>query len=342
MAVPSPISTVVRSQSAGSTLGPISITVAAGDAIVVYASCYRATTGGELMNLPTAAGMTFEIITDGTTQARQLKATDSGGGTGRVGHYAWIARNVTAGAKSITLNFVNSSANVAAGFAFAVPRVPASGTYCSRVVNAVYGINVTSVVASISTNLSQARNTVVAVASGIGTNLWNGSASGDGVQPSGWSMLRGVTENFTGGNVDGPPFQAGYIDTNSVAPLSATWTVADDTLDEGFVTTIFALLDVEGGNYVEILLEPASGAGITINGSTGWTVEVSAGDPKDGAQVFSNVAARATGNEIRVPAPAGTTAGQTVNVIVYNATLAHSGGTGVGSTRITGTVRAAA
>lgn len=339
MATPVGLTSVVRSQSAGSTLTGLSVTVATtGSAVVVYASCYRASTTGELLNAPTASGVTFEVITDGTTSAKSLKATDSGGGSGRIGHYWFIARNVAAGALAITLNMVNASATCVAAFACEVPRVPTSGSYCARAVNATAAAGVTSVSVAFSQDLSQARNTVLAVASGIGTDAWNGSTSGDGVQPSGWNMLRGYCPNFTGGSIDGPPFQAAYLDTTTVVRPSASWSVVNNTFSEGFVATAVALLDTETSLYVEILLQPQSG--IAVNGSSGWTVEVSAGSPSLGATIHTNITAQATGNELRVPAPVGVTAGQQVNVIAYNGTLAHATGTSVGTTRGLGTVKA--
>jgi hypothetical protein len=178
--------------------------------------------------------------------------------------------------------------------------------------------------------LAQAQSWALVVAAGQGASTWNGSTTAPMPAPSGFTALRGKVYS---GSLNGAPFQASWQDTSSVAALTASWTVPNDSYADGFITMAVVYGLASGSNYIEILT-----GGTTINGTTGWTVQYSAADPKLGYTEVLNVAAQASGNELRVPAPAGTTVGQSINAQAFQASPGTLSTTAWG----VGTVRAGA
>jgi hypothetical protein len=326
--MPTPLQTtaVQNHDNAGATDTASVTGVVAGSTLIVVIGSYRYTTTGALVS-----GVSSSNGGALTLARERLRASDDGGGAHRLGLHVYFLPNAASGSHTITVTFTNGSGNYADWFVTEVPGLAATSPHDSAAAaDAAFAHGVSSV--SVTTGaLAQASSFILAAACGQGAATWNGSTTAPMPAPSGFTALRG---KVYGGSLDGVPFQASYDDVESVAPVTASWTVPNDSVADGFLAIAVAFNLASGTNYVEILCTPDTEDGVTINASTGWIVHVAAGDPKDGYTVYSGIAAQATGNEIRVPgASAGVAVSGTVNVQVVNAGLGYTSGWGVGTVR---------
>ena len=327
--MPTPLQvTAVQNHSNGGATDTVTMTgVLAGSTLIVVVPAFRNST-------PNAALVSGVSSSNGgalTLALSRLRNSDNGGGQHRLGQHVFFLPNAAAGAHTLTVTFSNATANYSDWFAFELSGIsPASPHDATASASAAiaYGPSIASVT---SNGLAQQQNFILAVAAGVGASSWNGSTTAPMPAPSGgYASLRGKA--YTSFN--GVPFQASWLDTASVAPVSASWTIPNDSIDDGTIAMLVVFKLSSGGNYIEILVTPDIEDGVTVNASTGWTVHVAAGDPKDGYMVYSGVTAQAAGNEIRVSGAAGAVAvGGTVNVQVVNASLGYTSGWGVGTVR---------
>lgn len=321
----------VDNTGAGTSTRTISLTgVTAGSTLVAWLFTYRYDTAStHLTSVSSSNGGAF------TLARTRLRNSQNGSGTFRLAIHCYYLTNVASGSHTITATFSNAADNTVSWFVSEVPGIAASSPVDINIdADVVYGSSTISI--GPTNNLSQALEFAMLAFTGMGTDIWNGATSGNGNAPSGWTAWRGFYTN-TGSPIPGMPFAAYYRDTTTTAPLSGAVTVKTDSITDPFLMMIVTLKQSSGSYYVEVLLNPQTG--ITVNGTTGWTVEMSTGSPSVGATIVTGLAAQSTGNELRPPAPAGAALGATVNVIAYNTSLAHSAGTGVGTTRGTGTVK---
>lgn len=310
----------------------ISLTgVTAGSTLVAWAFTFRYDTSAtHISGVSSSASGAFTLA-----KTRMVNSVSGSGGF-RYAIHCYYKTNVAAGSHTITATFANSTDNVVCWFVSEIPGITTVSPVDIAIDNSVaYGP--ASISIGPSANLAQAQEFAMVAFMGHGTEIWNGASSGNGNPPSGWTAWRSFYTS-TGSPPPGMPFVAYYRDTTTTSPLSASVTVMTDSLAEPFLMALVTLKQTAGTYYVEVLLSPQ--AGITVNGSTGWTVEMSTGSPSAGATIVTGLAAQSSGNELRPAPPAGATLGQTINVVAYNTTLSHSGGTGVGTTRGTGIVKA--
>jgi hypothetical protein len=328
MPAPTQTSAVVNVNNGGSTSTVTMTGVVAGSTLMVVLPAFRFST-------PDGALVTGVSSSNGgalTLARSRLRNSDNGGNQHRLGVHVFLLQNAAAGSHTLTVTFANATGNYADWFSMEVPGLMTSGALDASASTDGAFVHGVSSVSVISGALAEALSMAVVVAAGQGASSWNGSTTAPFPAPSGgWIALRGKRY---GASLDGVPFQASYLDTSSVAALTASWTVPNDSVSDGFITAIVVLRLAAGGNYVEILLQPDTEDGVAINGTSGWIVHVAPADPKDGYVVYSGVAAQVTGNEIRVQGAGGTTAvGGTVNVQVINAALNYTSGWGVGTVR---------
>jgi hypothetical protein len=301
--------TAVQNHDNGGATDTVTMTgVVAGSTIVVVLPAFRYSTA----NAALLSGVSSSNGGALTLTKSRLRNSDNGSGSHRLGLHVYELLNAAAGSHTITVTFANASGNYADWFAMEVPGLKSSGAHDSTAsADAAFAHPVSSVSVTSGT-LAQAQSFAIAVACGVAASTWNGSTTAPFPAPAGgWTSLRGARVS---GALAGVPFQAAYQDTSSVAAVAATWTVPNDSTDDGFLAMIVVWGLASGSNYIEILT-----GGTTINGTTGWTVEYSASDPKNGFSRVLNVSAQASGNELRVPAPAGTTVGQSINAQAYQA-----------------------
>lgn len=333
--MPNPLQTsAVDPTSTGGSTRTITLTgVTAGSTLVAWLPTYRYDpAASHITGVSSSNGGAFTLVRG------RIVNSQNGSGTFRLGLACYLLTNVAAGSHTITASFANSSGNTVSWFVSELPGVvPTSPVDIATDVDYLYGSPSVSI--GPTGNLSQAPEFAMVVFMGMGTDIWNGATSGDGNPPSGWTAWRAFYDNFSSVPPPGVPFAAYYQTAATTAPLAATVTAKTGSITDPWLVMLVTLKLAAGSYYVEVLLSPQ--AGITVDGSTGWTVEYSAGDPRDGATIATNVTAQATGNELRVPAPTGTTVGQLINVVAYNTALSHGAGTGVGTTRGVGTVKAA-
>lgn len=326
--MPTPLqTTAVQNHNNGGATDTVAMTgVVAGSTLIVVVPAYRYTTTGALVSgVSSSNGGALTLA-----RGRQA-ASRSGAGSHRMGLHVYFLPNAAAGSHTITVTFTNATGNYADWFVTEVPGLATTSPHDTAAAADAHADAVVSSVSVATGTLAQASSFVLVTAAGQGASTWNGSATAPMPAPTGFTALRGKA---LPGAIDGMPFQSSYDDVESVAPVSALWTVPDDSINDGFLAVAVAFKLASGTNYVEILVTPDAEDGVTVNTTTGWIVHVAAGDPKDGYTVYSGIAAQATGNEIRVPGAAGAVAvGGTLNVQVVNAGLGYTSGWGVGTVR---------
>jgi hypothetical protein len=321
--MPTPVVSAITSSATIGSTSAISVTASEDDLIIAIIPCFRFGTGGALVSgVASNVGGALSLV------ASRLRASDDAGGANRLGLYAYMLPNAAAGSHTITTTFVNGSVNYASWCVIRIPGMATVSPDDIKVTGEFVRNTLTLSIAS-GANLAQSSEVAFAVACGMGNNVWNGSTAPPLGAPSGWTGLAGSVNNSTG-----VPVHISYQETSSVAALSASWVVPDDSIDDGSIVMMLSFKTTSGTNYVEILMTPDTEDGVTVNATTGWIVHVSAADPKDGYTVYSGISAQATGNEIRLPGAAGSVAvGGTVNVQVINAGLGYTSGWGVGTVR---------
>lgn len=323
----------VDNTATGTDTRTISLTgVTAGSTLVAWLFTYRYdTAASHVSGVSSSNGGAF------TLARTRMRNSQNGAGGFRLAIHCYYLTNAASGSHTITASFDEATDNTVSWFVSEVPGIVTSSPVDIAIdADVVYGSPSISI--GPTANLAQAQEFAMLAFTGMGTNVWNGATSGNGNPPAGWTGWRGYYV-ASGSPVPGMPFAAYYRDTTTTAPLSGSVTVLTDSITDPFLMMIVTLKQSSGAYYVEILLSPQSG--ISVNGSSGWTVEMSTGSPSAGATIVTGVTAEASGNELRVTPPSGATLGQEINVIAYNTTLSHGAGTGVGTTRGTGTVKAA-
>ncbi len=298
---------------AGSTIGCLVATYRQ-DALTPHVTSVTSSNGGAL-----------------TAALTRTRNSQNAGGGNRLTLTLYLLQNAAAGSHTLTLVKAQTGDTFGSWFAFEV-----GGVVASSAVDIATDASVDYPNASVSigptASLSQAQEFAIAAVAGLGSILFNGSATPPSVAPAGftaWASYNQVSPFVA------VPFQASYADLNSVSPLSAAWTVDTTGIDDGYLAIIVTLKLISGTFFVEILLDPDPNASpaITINNSAGWTVEMSSGSPAAGATIFTNVTAQSTGNKLHVPAPSGVALNAQVNVIAYNTGLGLSGERGVGTVK---------
>jgi hypothetical protein len=304
--------------------------VVAGASLVLWIGPERFATSytGEVLTVtcPTA---TFVRI------AHQASFSNDAGGNVRQECSIYLATNVASGSHTVTIQAANIGGNtnategpwVLSEFPGIVAVAPASATAAASLAARIAN-GVASITLGPSANLSQAQAMVLAWFVARRNFLWNGASPG--VASSGFTLIAQDVANATAS-----PAIASWQDVNSTSPVSVPMGVVGSADNGDGTRGVAAFLRLaSGANYVEILVQPDTEDSVTVNATTGWTVHVAAGDPKDGFLVYSGIAAQATGNEIRVAGAGGTVAvGGTVNVQVVNSALGYTSGWGVGTVR---------
>jgi hypothetical protein len=223
----------------------------------------------------------------------------------------WYAMNVTSGAKTIALDFVNETldnlcswhgdswAGVATTSALDVTAEngtanPHSGSFAVPASGA-------------SATLAQATELVIAVITAKWSWMWNGAYDPNGgTPPSTYTFLAGRNQD----NVNELPFQSVYKETSSTTGVSAAWTL------EATDSTVAALATFKIGTTqrrVKVLADSS------INNATGITAFAWSGDPSSVlAQKWTSRTAEASGGIVYLPTPpAAWTTGAEVNVVLY-------------------------
>lgn len=263
--------------------------------------------------------------------ASRTRNTQNAGGGHRLTLAAYLRSSVAAGTHTLTLTKGQTGTTFGSWFAFELPGIAAASPV-DVMIDASVAYPSASVSIGPTPQLAQALEFAIAAVAGLGSILFNGSDVPPSVAPTGFTAWRSYNQVSP---LVGVPMQVSYADLNSTSPLSATWTVDTGGIDDGYLAFIVTLKLAAGGFFVEILLDPDPNANpaITINNTTGWTVEMSAGDPAAGATILTNITAQPSGNKIHVPAPAGVALNQKVNVIPYNTGFNVHGARGVGTVK---------
>lgn len=305
--------------------------VVAGASLVLFIGPERFATGytGELLTVtcPTA---TFVRV------GHEASFSNNAGGNIRQECSIYLATNVASGSHTITIQAANigGNTNATAGpwvlseFPGIVSVAPASAT-AATAVTARIADNIATISVGPTANLSQPQAMVLAWFVGRFNFLWNGTDPGS--PPAGFTLIAQDVANSTAA-----PAIASWQDVNSTSPITVSMGVVGVTAQNGDGTrgVVVPLRLASGSNYVEILMTPDTEDGVSINSTTGWTVHIATGDPRNGYTVYQGIAAQATGNEIRVAGGGGTVGvGGTVNVQVVNSALGYTSGWGVGTVR---------
>lgn len=317
--MPAPLQTsAVQNHNNGGATDTLSLTgVTAGSTIIVVLPAYRYDTpsGALVSGVSSSNGGSL------TLAKSRLRNSDNGAAQHRLGLHVYFLLNAPAGSHTITATFVNATGNYADWIAVEVPGLKATGALdVTATTDAAFAHGVSSVSVT-SGALAQAESFVLVAAAGQGASTWNGSSTAPMPAPTGFTALRGKPY---GASLDGVPFQASYADVASIAPNIASWTVPNDSYADGFIAMAVVFREASGTNYVEILT-----GGANIDGTTGWTIYANVADwTATGTLKHENIAAQLTGDELRIPAPAGTTVGQGVNVHGFNSTLSFASSVG--------------
>lgn len=308
------------------------ITVAAaGGALLLFLAPERFATGytGELLTV-TCPTVTLVRI------AHEASVSNNAGGNIRQECSVYLATGIAAGTHTVTIQAANIGGNTnnttGSWLLSEVPGIVAVAPASALAAAALSGRiadNVATITLGPSANLSQPQAMIVSWFAGRFNYLWNGTDPGS--PPTGHTL---IAQDVTNGSAT--PAIASWQDVNSTSPFSVAMGVVGSTALNGDGTrgVAVALRLASGSNYVECLLTPDTEDGVSINGTSGWQVNIATGDPKNGYTVYQGITAQATGNEIRVPGGGGAIGvGGTVNFQVINPALGYTSGWGVGTVK---------
>lgn len=312
-------SSVASSAVTGATING----VAAGNTLVALVVAHRPSSASS--NLVSGYGTTIGGSSANTwTNVLRAGLLDTGG-VWYTEVTAWIASNVSAGNTIGLPTFAFSDALTVfshmdewSGIATASP-VDKTATATESGAAGTLTVGPTS-------TLSQASEVVIAAIGNRYNYSWNGSSSGAGTAPTGYTVLQGSTDN-SAGNVA----QTVYKEVTATTAVSAAWTYVT-----GYGPVAAGLFTLKQGSST-LRLEVDSIDSADITGTTGWTFWAWSGDPLDAAAAkrwTSYSASISSGKLVFPDAPPGATAGSTWNVYGY-----QPGGT-LTTGMMTGTVRA--
>lgn len=272
--------------------------------------------------LPHVASVTSSNGGALTSARSRTRNSQNAGGGNRLTLTVYLLPNAAAGTHTLTLVKGQTGTTFGSWFAFELPGVAPSSPV-DIAIDASVDHPSPSVSIGPTAQLSQALEFAMAIVAGLGTAIFNGSSTPPSVAPDGFVAWRSYNQNSP---LVGVPMQASYADLNSTAPLSATWTVSTDSIDDGYLAMIVTLKLSAGAFFVEVLLQwhPSEPSPTSLDGSAGWSVVVSPGVIGGaGTVTHTNVTAQPSGSKLHLPAPPGVTLNQQVNVIPWNVTLGY-------------------
>lgn len=221
----------------------------------------------------------------------------------------WYALNVSSGAKTIALDFVNEDDSTHCNW----HADSWDGIVTSNALDKTSSHSIEADASSISVpstgttaTLAQAAELVIAAATSRWNWVWEGEYGGAGGVPAGWEIIAGLTED----NVNQVPFQTRYKETSTTAGVSATFGKENTGVNIAVLAT-FKIGTVN--RRVKVLTDSA------INSASGITAYAWSGDPSTMlANKWANLSAESSGGILYLPdPPAAWTTGSEVNVIAY-------------------------
>ena len=221
----------------------------------------------------------------------------------------WYALNVSSGAKTIAVDFVNEDDSTRCNWhGDSWPGIVTSNAVDKATSNYVEADATSISVPSggATTALAQAAELVIAAATSRWNWVWEGEYGGAGGVPDGWDIVAGLTED----NINQVPFQTRYKETSTTAGVQAVFD------KENTATNCAVLMTFKIGTTqkrVKVLADTA------INGATGITAYAWSGDPSNMlATKWTGLSAEASGGTLYLPdPPVAWTTGSEINVIAY-------------------------
>jgi hypothetical protein len=281
--------------------------VVAGNCLVAVVVAWRLSTSGDLVS---AYGTTIGGSAANTwTLAARSARTEFGH---RTEITIWVAANCSAGntVGAPTLVHNDASTNIRqhmdewSGIATSSP-VDKTATASAATLTGTVTVGPTA-------TLAQASQVQISAVADRYNFTWNGSSSGSGAVPSGYTLLQGTVDNSV------IAAQSVYRELNSTAGVSTTWTSAAFE-SHGLVA---ATATIKVATIVRQLEITALG-GATIAGTTGWEAWAWTADPKDiKATYFSGSDVIVTAGKIVLAnPPASIVTNQQGQAVAQNSTL---------------------
>jgi hypothetical protein len=303
----------------GTNYASASLTVpTSGELVTVVTAAWRwQSSAGNLINDVTLAGSSMTLA-----KRKNLQVSTTMGAEVCI----WYAMNVSSGAKTVALDFVNEDDSTVCNWhADSWAGIVTSSALDVTSDNSVEGSTTSFAVPNSGTTgtLAQASELVIAVASSKWNWTWNGTYGGGGSPPSGYTLLAGLTED----NSNTAIFQTAYKEVSSTTGVSCTWTKEDTGYNVGALAT-FKIGTVS--KRIKVL------SSTSMNSATGITAYAWAGDPAgEYAQKWTGLSAESSGGTLYITTgiPSSWTTGSTVNVILY-----QSSGDKKGTSFVTGKV----
>ena len=272
--------------------------VAAGNALiaVVCASRYGTSSGYHVAAITSSPSSTF------STAGASFRTH---GDTFRTTVEPFIAHAVTGGSTTVTLDLTYEDETRVSWFVVEVNSLASSASF-DKTDDATVDDSATTITAGPTATLSQASEFILAVAASRYWSTYNGGA----VAPSGYTT---IASNLSTDSV-GTTFLAAYKNVAATTAVDATWAVPATDGGAAVVSTF-------RNNALVVRCTFLNGTPPDdIDGITGITAHVWAGDPSAGASTkYTGLSAEASGNTLFIPAPGWATAAQTVTVIAYSA-----------------------
>jgi hypothetical protein len=281
--------------------------VVAGNCLVAVVVAWRLSTSGDLVS---AYGTTIGGSAANTwTLAARSARTEFGH---RTEITVWVAPNCSAGNTVGAPTLVHNDASTT--IRQHMDEWPGIAT--SSPVDKTATANAASLTGTITVGptatLAQASQVQISAVADRYNYSWNGSMSGAGNAPSGYTLLQGTADNTL------IAAQSVYRELNSTTAVSTTWTsIAEES--HGLVAATVTLKISSTVRQLEI----TSLGGATISGTTGWEAWAWTADPKDiKATYFSGSDVIVTAGQIVLAnPPASIVTDQQGQAVLQNSTL---------------------
>ena len=272
---------------------------------------------GEMVTVVTAAwrtqGSSGNLINDvtlgGTSMTLGIRSSQQFYASYGYELCIWYALNVSSGAKTIALDFVNEDDSTRCNWhGDSWPGIVTANAV-DKSDSAVIEADATSISVpsgGVTASLAQASELVIAAATSRWNWAWEGVYGGGGGVPNDWELVAGLTED----NVNQVPFQTRYKETSTTGGVQAVFA------KENTGVNIAVLMTFKIGTTnrrVKVLADTA------INSATGITAYAWSGDPSNMlARKWTDLTAESSGGILYLPdPPAAWTTGSEVNVIAY-------------------------
>jgi hypothetical protein len=300
------VSSITKFSSAGTNPGSSSLTSVPDGADLLFAIGCRndgVTTGETVTSVSSSPSYTWTLVD--ATNGKSLRNADDT--NGREGVYFWRARTTASGTVTVTPTLTNASAN-RGSMALVEMTSMASSSVVDKTAKATVLNAAANMTVGPTSTLAQATQTCIAAIWGRWWYALNGGYSA-GTAPSGWTLAAGDLDNSYF------PFQIVYKEVSATTAQSAAWDVPNLQGDGGSALLATFKKSV-GALRTRVKFKNESG----IDGVSGLTVRLWDGNSdSNNSTTYASITAESSGDVAYTPAPAGTTAGDTLSVAVTKA-----------------------